>query len=68
MSKSVQLDERLTASKVGDALVNLYQCTGIRAFAVFLGAMLLTQCSRTAWTRTTLSIFSCMSSITTALH
>ncbi|KAJ7809276.1 hypothetical protein B0H14DRAFT_2608171 [Mycena olivaceomarginata] len=34
-SKAVQLDGRLTAAKVGDALVNLYQCTGIRAFAVF---------------------------------
>jgi hypothetical protein len=34
-SKAAQLDGRLTAAKVGDALVNLYQRTGIRAFAVF---------------------------------
>ncbi|KAJ7707051.1 hypothetical protein B0H14DRAFT_3643868 [Mycena olivaceomarginata] len=34
-SKAAQLDGRLTAAKVRDALVNLYQRTGIRAFAVF---------------------------------
>ncbi|KAJ7766269.1 hypothetical protein B0H14DRAFT_3895178 [Mycena olivaceomarginata] len=34
-SKAAQLDGRLTAAKVRDTLVNLYQRTGIRAFAVF---------------------------------
>ncbi|KAJ7775776.1 hypothetical protein B0H14DRAFT_2631812 [Mycena olivaceomarginata] len=34
-SKVAQLDVRLTAAKVGDAIMNLYQSTGIHVFAVF---------------------------------
>jgi hypothetical protein len=49
----VQLDGRLSAAKVGDTLVNLYQFTGTHVFAVFLVAMPPTRRCHTAWTPTT---------------